>query len=98
MKFHKRLIGIALLSVGCAVLASGGGGGGNSGGGDGGGSGGGNSGGGGGHGRTPVIDPVIQTAQAAIDQKDWETAQAILLKALTDNAQNADYHNLYAYS
>ena len=45
-----------------------------------------------------IVDPIIQTAQAAIDRKDWDTAQAILLKALTDKPQNADYHNLYAYS
>ncbi len=43
-------------------------------------------------------DPLLQSAQAAIARKDWDGAQAILLKALGGNASNADYHNLYAYS
>ncbi len=43
-------------------------------------------------------DPLLQSAQAAIARKDWDSAQAILLKALGSNASNADYHNLYAYS
>jgi tetratricopeptide (TPR) repeat protein len=48
--------------------------------------------------RSSASDPVIVAAQAAIDQKDWEAAQATLLKALAANGKNADYHNLYAYS
>jgi tetratricopeptide (TPR) repeat protein len=55
-------------------------------------------GGGGGGGDTVSADPVIQAAQAAIAQKNWAAAQATLLKALTSDSQNADYHNLYAYS
>jgi tetratricopeptide (TPR) repeat protein len=43
-------------------------------------------------------DPVIQSAQAAIGQKNWEAAQTILLKALATDPTNADLHNLYAYS
>ena len=101
MKFQTRVLGIALLSISCAALASGGGGGGSSGGGGGSSSSsGGSSSGGSNHSGTsvPVFDPVLQAAQAAIDHKDWDKSQAILLKALSDNAQNADYHNLYAYS
>ena len=43
-------------------------------------------------------DPLIAAAQAAIAQKDWGGAQSGLQKALESNPQNADYHNLYAYS
>lgn len=52
---------------------------------------------GGGGGDTPV-DPVLQVAKAAIAKKDWNAAQTTLKEALARNAQNADYHNLYAYS
>jgi len=59
----------------------------------------GGGGGGGGSGAESVAaDPVIQTAQAAIARKDWDAAQTTLLKALSGNPGNADYHNLYAYS
>ena len=43
-------------------------------------------------------DPRIAAAQAAIAQKDWGGAQSGLQKALESSPQNADYHNLYAYS
>jgi tetratricopeptide (TPR) repeat protein len=43
-------------------------------------------------------DPVIATAKAAIAKKDWAGAQAGLKLALAGNPNNADYHNLYAYS
>ena len=43
-------------------------------------------------------DPVIATAKAAIAKKDWVGAQAGLKLALAGNPNNADYHNLYAYS
>ena len=55
-------------------------------------------GGGGGGGDTTQADPVLQVANAAIAKKDWVAAQTTLKQALTSNAQNADYHNLYAYS
>jgi len=55
-------------------------------------------GGGGGGGDTTNADPVLQVANAAIARKDWNAAQATLKEALARNAQNADYHNLYAYS
>jgi tetratricopeptide (TPR) repeat protein len=43
-------------------------------------------------------DPVIEAAKAAIATKDWAGAQKGLMDALVRNPQNADYHNLYAYS
>lgn len=46
----------------------------------------------------PSADPVLASAQAAFGRKDWPAAQAGLQKALTGSPQNADYHNLYAYS
>jgi tetratricopeptide (TPR) repeat protein len=54
--------------------------------------------GGGGGGSNAQADPVLQAANAAIAQKDWAAAQMTLQQALVSNAQNADYHNLYAYS
>ncbi len=46
----------------------------------------------------PSGDPVLASAQAAFGRKDWAGAQAGLQKALLASPQNADYHNLYAYS
>jgi tetratricopeptide (TPR) repeat protein len=46
---------------------------------------------------TPA-DPVIAAAKAAIAKKDWAAAQAGLKQALAANPNQADYHNLYAYS
>ena len=43
-------------------------------------------------------DPVIVSARTAIAGQDWLSAQAGLKKALADKPNNADYHNLYAYS
>lgn len=43
-------------------------------------------------------DPVLATTQAAFAKKDWAAAQAGLQQALAASPQNADYHNLYAYS
>lgn len=55
-------------------------------------------GGGGGGEDSASADPVITTARAAIAKKDWAAAQAGLKQALAGNPNNADYHNLYAYS
>jgi tetratricopeptide (TPR) repeat protein len=55
-------------------------------------------GGGGGGGDSVKVDPVVERANAAIAKKDWPAAQTVLKTALDSNAQNADYHNLYAYS
>jgi hypothetical protein len=56
--------------------------------------------GGGGDGNDDVAsaDPVIASAKAAIGKKDWAAAQAGLKQALAGKPNNADYHNLYAYS
>ena len=43
-------------------------------------------------------DPALEDARAAIEKKDWLGAQGILRSAVAANPQNADYHNLYAYS
>lgn len=43
-------------------------------------------------------DPVLAATQAAFAKKDWAAAQSGLQKALMASPQNADYHNLYAYS
>lgn len=58
------------------------------------------AGGGGGAGgsESASIDPVLQTANAAIAKKDWSAAQATLKAALDSNPKSADYHNLYAYA
>ena len=43
-------------------------------------------------------DPVLVDVRAAIERKDWDTAQAILRSAVGRDSENADYHNLFAYS
>lgn len=43
-------------------------------------------------------DPVVKASREAIAKKDWGGAQQILKAALAGNPNNADYHNLYAYS
>jgi Flp pilus assembly protein TadD len=43
-------------------------------------------------------DPVLERVAAATAKNDWSEAQAILRQALARNPDNADYHNLYAYS
>jgi len=58
---------------------------------------GGAGGGGGTESRVPQ-DPVIAAARAAIAKKDWLAAQEGLKQALAAQPNNADYHNLYAYS
>jgi Tfp pilus assembly protein PilF len=45
-----------------------------------------------------AADPTLERAQAAIAQQDWAGAQSVLRDAVARNPQNADYHNLYAYS
>ena len=48
----------------------------------------------------PVVrtDPVLEQATKTIAAKDWPQAQALLKDAIGRNPNNADYHNLYAYS
>ena len=43
-------------------------------------------------------DPVLEQATKTIAAKDWPQAQALLKDAIARNPNNADYHNLYAYS
>ena len=43
-------------------------------------------------------DPVLQQVGEATGRKDWAAAAAILREALAKSPDNADYHNLYAYS
>jgi|SRR6185436_11258897 len=43
-------------------------------------------------------DPMVDRYNAAADRKDWAGAAAAMRDALAKDANNADYHNLYAYS
>jgi|1186.fasta_scaffold62647_1 Tfp pilus assembly protein PilF len=43
-------------------------------------------------------DMTLERARDAIAQKDWTSAQSILRGAVATDPNNADYHNLYAYS
>ena len=52
----------------------------------------------GGQSATERKDPVMEKVAAATSRKDWAGAQGILKEALSANPNNADYHNLYAYS
>jgi cytochrome c-type biogenesis protein CcmH/NrfG len=54
---------------------------------------------------TPQPDPkpepkdlILEQARAAIAKQDWAGAQSVLRDAVEHSPQNADYHNLYAYS
>ena len=43
-------------------------------------------------------DPAMEQARAALGKQDWLGARKILREAVTRNPQDADAHNLYAYS
>ena len=43
-------------------------------------------------------DPVLEKVTAATKRQDWAAAQSTLKDALAADPQNANYHNLYAYS
>jgi tetratricopeptide (TPR) repeat protein len=45
-----------------------------------------------------AADPVLQQVGEATSRKDWAAAAAILKDAVAKTPDNADYHNLYAYS
>ena len=45
-----------------------------------------------------AIDQPLVQARAAIANQDWAGAQAAARKAVERNPQNADAHNLYAFS
>jgi len=59
---------------------------------------GGGGGGGSSGGPATIEDPLITTVKADIAKKDWLKAQDRLKKALADSPNNADYHNLLAYT
>src|SRR6185503_11648171 len=43
-------------------------------------------------------DPVMEKVATATSRKDWAGAQGVLKEALSADPNNANYHNLYAYS
>ena len=43
-------------------------------------------------------DPALEQGRAALGKQDWMGAQKILREAVVRNPQDADAHNLYAYS
>lgn|SRR5262245_4992994 len=45
-----------------------------------------------------ITDPVMERYNAAAERQDWKSAAATMNEALSANPNNADYHNLYAYS
>jgi tetratricopeptide (TPR) repeat protein len=53
---------------------------------------------GGGNMPTASADPVLQQVGEATSRKDWAAANAILRDALAKAPENADYHNLFAYT
>jgi len=47
---------------------------------------------------TRPSDPVVERATQAILQENWASAQALLKEGLSRSPNDAEYHNLYAYS
>ncbi|MGH8691581.1 MAG: tetratricopeptide repeat protein [Burkholderiales bacterium] len=43
-------------------------------------------------------DPVLEKVSAATARQDWAGAAGVLRDAVSANPDNAQYHNLYAYS
>jgi len=43
-------------------------------------------------------DPKLEQAREAIGNKDWARAREAMRDLVARNPQNADYHNLFAYS
>jgi Tfp pilus assembly protein PilF len=43
-------------------------------------------------------DPVLEKVTAATKRQDWAGAASVLQDALASDPNNANYHNLYAYS
>jgi hypothetical protein len=43
-------------------------------------------------------DPVMEKVAAATSKQDWAGAAGLLKTALSSSPNNAEYHNLYAYS
>lgn len=85
MRPYFRYVGVLLLSLGSVAMAAGGGGGG--------------SGGAAGSQADELAkDPIIRAAKEGIAKQDWTGTQALLKKALASYPDNADYHNLYAFT
>jgi hypothetical protein len=76
------LILAAMLLAPAAALAAGGGGGG----------------GGGGASSTRPADPVAERAVLATQREEWVNAQALWKDVLSRTPDDAEYHNMYAYS
>jgi len=79
---HTRALIFAVLLAPAAVLAAGGGGGGANAGSLG----------------TRASDPVLEAASQALQNENWPQAQALLKELLARSPNDAEYHNLYAYS
>ncbi len=45
-----------------------------------------------------TTDPVVDKVTALTEKSDWRGAQGVLKDALAASPQNAEYHNLYAYT
>ena len=60
----------------------------------------GGGGGGGASGATSTrpSDPVVERATQAMLQENWVSAQTLLKEVISRNPDDAEYHNLYAYS
>lgn len=43
-------------------------------------------------------DPALEQARTAIGRQDWAGAQKVLREAVARNPQDAEFHNLFAYS
>lgn len=86
----RTLFAAALLVLTATVVVAAGGGGGSSGGGY--------SSGGAEPSEASARDPVIQAAKDGIAKEDWLATQALLRQALVSQPDNADYHNLYAFT
>ncbi len=76
------LILATMLLAPAAALAAGGGGGG----------------GGGGASATRPADPVVERATLATQREEWASAQSLWKEVLSRSADDAEYHNMYAYS
>jgi len=82
MKTLIRPLLLGTLLIPGALLAAGGGGGG----------------GAAGAASTRPSDPLFESATRAIQNEDWRNAQSLMKEVLARNPNDAEFHNLYAYS
>jgi tetratricopeptide (TPR) repeat protein len=59
---------------------------------------GGGGGGGGGAADTRPSDPVVERATLATQREEWASAQGLWKEVLARNPNDAEYHNMFAYS